>query len=337
MAGSEIATYGSVFWERLNNIFSLSRKEKDDEGEQPNHKGFVVSMCILFSVLLWFFSSMSETYTKTIEIGTRVENLSADEAFIELPPGKVDVIIKGEGLQLLRLYYNPPSLVIDANDSQVRVREAVERWLPQNISVERTQPLLLTLQKEERISKKVPILPRAEISWPATHDIVQDITVSPDSVEISGASSVLEEIKSWPTEFFERDDIKDSLNVQVALADTLKGLVDLSMNETRLSVVTAQFTEGMRELDVRLKDVPSMEEAVALDPPVIEVRFRVPLSQYKQAQEASDFLASVSYYDLRRDTTGYVVPDIVLPQGIWLRDVVLNPSRLRYYDVLIDE
>ncbi len=294
-------------------------------------------MCILFSVLLWFFSSMSETYTKSIPVSTRIENLSSDEAFLELPPDKVDVWFQGEGLQLLRLYYNPPSLVIDANDSQVRVREAVERWLPQNISVERTQPVLLTLQKEKRVSKKIPIVPRAEISWPATHDIVQDITVSPDSVEISGAASVIDGIKSWPTEFFKRDDVKDSLNVQVALADTLKGLVDLNMIETRLYAVTAQFTEGTRELDVRLKDVPSMQQAVALDPPVIEVRFRVPLSQYKQAQEASDFLASVSYYDLRQDTTGYVVPDIVLPQGIWLRDVVLIPSRLRYYDVLIDE
>ena len=123
----------------------------------------------------------------------------------------------------------------------------------------------------------------------------------------------------------------------VPLADTLQGLVRLSITETRLSAVTAQFTEGTRDLEVQLKDIPSMQETLTLDPSIIEVRFRVPLSQYKLAQEASDFLASVTYDALRKDTTGYITPELVLPQGIWLRDVVMYPTRLRYYDVLLDE
>ncbi|MEM8485645.1 MAG: hypothetical protein AAF564_08845 [Bacteroidota bacterium] len=337
MANSESASYGSVFWERLNNIFSLSSKEPHDEGEQPEHRGFVITMCIVFSVILWFFSSMSESYTKSFDIVTRVENLSENEAFVTLPPPSVNVMVKGDGLQLLQLYYNPPSIVIDANQSQLSVQEAVERRLPQNMMVERTLPAILSLQKEARQTKKVPIQPRAEISWPATHDIVQDIWVTPDSVELSGAQSILENITHWPTAFFEREDVKDTLDITVQLADTLKGLVALSISETRLSAVTAQFTEGTRDLDVHLNDVPSMQEYLTLDPPIIEVKFRVPLAQYQMAQDASDFLASVSYDALRDDTTGFIVPELVLPQGIWLRDVVMFPSKLRYYDVLLDE
>ncbi len=337
MADSEIATYGSIFWERLNNIFSRAKKENVEDGEQPERRGLVISMCIVFSVLLWFFSSMSESYTKSIDVSTQVENLSADEAFVKLPPEKVRVMVKGDGLQLLRLYYNPPVIVIDANEVQVSVQDVVERRLPQNISVERTLPAFLNLQKEERASKKVPILARAEISWPPTHDVLQDISVFPDSVEISGAPSVIDEIKDWPTVFFEDEEVKDSLDVSVLLADTLQGLVTLSLSETRLSAVTTQFTEGTRELDVHLKDIPSMQETLTLDPPIIEVKYRVPLDQYQMAQEASDFLASVSYDALRIDTTGYITPELVLPHGIWLRDVVRSPARLRYYDVLLDE
>lgn len=337
MANSERATYGSVFWERLNKLFSMSKKGTLEEREQPEHRGFVISMCIVFSVLLWFFSSMSENYTKSFNISTRVENLGEEEAFVTLPPPDVRVIVEADGLQLMQLYYNPPSIVIDANQSQLNIQDAVERRLPQNISVERTIPDFLVLNKEERQTKRIPILPRAEISWPATHDVVQDISVSPDSVEISGAISILNEIKHWPTAFFVKDDVKDTLDVLVQLADTLEGLVSLGITETRLSVVTAQFTEGSRELDVHLKDVPSMLETLTLDPPIIEVKFRVPLSQYQMAQEASDFLASVSYDALRDDTTGFIEPVLVLPQGIWLRDVIMSPTKLRYYDVLIDE
>ena len=308
-----------------------------DEGEQPEHKGFVISMCIVFSVLLWFFSSMSESYTKGFEIATRIDNLEEDEAFVSLPPEKVDVVINGQGLQLLQLYYNPPNLVLDANLPQISVQEAIARRLPQGVSVERTLPTFLSMEKDARVFKKVPIQPRAEISWPATHDVVQDIVLSPDSVEISGAQSVLDEITFWPTTFFEEEEVTDSLNVAVLLADTLGGLVSLGITETRLTAVTAQFTEGNRELDVRLKDVPSMLETIALDPPNIEVKFRVPLAQFQMAVDASDFLASVSYDALRDDTTGFIVPELELPEGIWLRDVVMSPPRLRYYDVLIDE
>ena len=308
-----------------------------DEGEQPEHRGFVISMCIVFSVLLWFFSSMSESYTKGFEIPTRIDNLEDDEAFVSLPPAKVDVVINGQGLQLLRLYYNPPSLVLDANLPQISVQEAISRRLPQGVSVERTLPTFLSMEKDARVFKKVPIQPRADISWPATHDVVQDIALSPDSVEISGAQSVIDDITYWPTTFFEEQEVTDSLSVQVSLADTLGGLVSLGIVETRLTAVTAQFTEGNRELDVRLKDVPSMLETIALDPPNIEVKFRVPLAQFQMALDASDFLASVSYDALRDDTTGFIVPELELPEGIWLRDVVMSPPRLRYYDVLIDE
>lgn len=280
---------------------------------------------------------MSESYTKSFDIVTRVENLSENEAFVTLPPPSVNVLVKGDGLQLLQLYYNPPSIVIDANQSQLSVQAAVERRLPQNMMVERTMPAILSLQKEERKRKKVPILAQAQITWPATHDIIQDVWVTPDSVELSGAQSILDEITHWPTVVFEQDDVKDTLDVVVQLADTLQGLVTLGVSETRLSAVTAQFTEGTRDLDVHLKDIPSMQETLTLDPPIIEVKFRVPLAQYQMAQDASDFLASVSYDDMRADTTGFIVPELVLPQGIWLRDVVISPSKLRYYDVLIDE
>lgn len=337
MANSERATYGSVFWERLNKLFLVSKKQGLEDGEQPEHRGFVISMCVVFSVLLWFFSSMSESYTKSFDISTRVENLGEEEAFVTLPPSKVSVMVKADGLQLMQLYYNPPNIIIDANEAQLSVQNAVERRLPQNVSVERTFPAFLVLNKEERQTKKIPILPRAEISWPATHDVVQDISVSPDSVEISGAGSILEKIKHWPTELFVKDDVKDTLDVSVQLADTLQGLVSLDLTETQLSVVTAQFTEGSRELVVHLKDFPSMQETLTLDPPIIEVKFKVPLSEYQKAQEASDFLASVSYDALRDDTTGFIEPVLVLPQGIWLQDVSMSPTKLRYYDVLIDE
>ena len=92
-----------------------------------------------------------------------------------------------------------------------------------------------------------------------------------------------------------------------------------------------------RDIVVQLKDVPSNHVTVTLDPPVITVWYRVPLSQYEYASRAMDFLATVSYAAIREDTTGYVEPRLELPEDIYFQDVYIVPSELRYYDLLIDE
>lgn len=337
MAASNSATYGSTFWERVNNLFSKSSRPGDDLEEQPRHKGFLIAMCVLFSVLLWFFSSMGETYTKVIEMEARIDHIPENEAFTSLPPPRVLAQVEGEGLKLLQLYYKPPRIVIDASEGRVNLREAVLRQLPPGVVLERVNPSEITLQKEERIRRKVPVEPRVSISWPPTHDLVHPPIVYPDSVEVSGARSIVESLTDWPTVYFEKHDVRDTLVVMLPLADSLDGLVELGLREVQYTAVVEEFTEGSREVEVFVTEVPSNHHTVSLDPPFVEVFFRVPLSQYQQAMKARGFFASVSYDRIREDTTGFVAPHIELPEGILFRDVYVKPAEVRYYDLLIDE
>jgi hypothetical protein len=45
-----------------------------------------------------------------------------------------------------------------------------------------------------------------------------------------------------------------------------------------------------------------------------------------------DFFATVSYDEIRQDTTGRVQPDLVLPENVVLRDVEMIPQTLGYYE-----
>lgn len=337
MANSEIATYGSSFWERVHKLFSIKNSGDSEPDEQPRHRGLVITMCIFSSTMLWFFSSLGETFTKTIEMKTDIENLGAEEAFVSMPPEVVRAVIQGDGLQLMRLQSRPPEITIDASGDLVNFEAAVLRQLPQNVRLERVMPPAFSLNKEERISRRVPIYPNVSIDWPATHDEIQPPSVFPDSVTVTGAKSIVEGLNEWPTVYFEEKDLKDTLFVTLGLADSLDGLVDLSLKETQLLVVTEPFTEGTRELEVHIREVPFTFETLTLDPPVIQVRYRVPLSQYQRAQQASDFIASIEYDEIRDDTTGFVEPTVEMPQGILFRDIDIFPSELRYYDILVDE
>ena len=325
------------FSERFNIFSDLKFDKKNDLGDQPKNQGRVVALCIICSLLLWVFSSMSEIYTKIIEIDTKIENLAEEDAFLTLPPDKIQLQVKGEGLSLIQLYYNPPKIVIDASDSEINLIDVVSRNLSSPVQIERVIPPIFNLQKEERLEKKIPVLVRAEINTPLTYDLVKEPTIFPDSVTISGAVSIIEKINEWPTKELTVDEVKDTVSIDVELVDSLTGLVDLSILKTELILVAEEFTEGGREMEVFISDMPSINEYVTLDPPVVEVSYKVPLSQYRLANEARDFFLTLSIDDIRDDTTGFVTPHLELPEGILFRDVNIVPDKLRYYDVLRDE
>ena len=55
------------------------------------------------------------------------------------------------------------------------------------------------------------------------------------------------------------------------------------------------------------------------------------------SERAPDFFATVSYDQIREDTTGYVRPELHLPSDLIIRDPEMIPSRLQYYTFVAGE
>ena len=327
-------TEGLAWLEWLRERFTRRQREAV-AGEDPSRRRWgAIIVCVLLAVVLWFTLSIRETYTIQVEMPTQVVNLPDDMALVALPPPTVQVQVSGEGFDLFGLRFNPPTLMIDAQDETVNLLDMV--ILPSGIAREGVNPRTITFQKEARISRTILIRSRAVIEPAEAHDFIDPHVLSPDSIVVTGAESIINDLEYWPSAPFRHTDLLDSLVVVLPLADTLVGLVEKSHHETTLTAVAAVYTEGSRMLQVRLGEVPTTHWDVSLEPPRVRVTYRVPLSQYEQAQEAEDFYATVSYSVIRSDTTGRVRPEINYPRGIALRNTDYSPSTLRYY-VHLDE
>lgn len=322
-----------VFWDRLRRQPSFSRPV--DAFAEDKGRGAVITMCVLVSALLWFTFSMRETHSLALQLSTEIQNLPDGEALVGLAPKNVQFEVEGEGLSLIRLYYNPPVIVVDAASDEVDfVATAPE--LPKSIRIENATPRMFYPRREASVTKKVPIRPRLTITTPNTHDLTTPPTIQPDSVVVTGARSIIDSVAEWPTVSFESSSLEDTLDVSLALRDSLNGLVNRDVEEVRLLAVSQEFTGATREIDVIITGAPS-QKFVTLDPSSVTVRFRVLLSQFNDAARATDFFATVSHDDIRTDTTGRIRPVIHLPSGIVLTDVQHSPPTLRYYDYLVDE
>lgn len=297
-------------------------------------KGIVITICILISTLLWFTFTLQETYTATLDLPVRVVNLPADQALGAFPPRAVRVQLRGEGYPLMQLYFNPPTVTLDAQQDVFDLT-TLDLNLPRGVVVESVTPQLVELRKEPRVTRRLPVELRVAIEMPPTHDLLYPPYVEPDSVQVWGAASIVRRLVAWPTVSMRLRDVRDSLVLRVPLSDTLHPLVFVTPQVVQMYAQVVPFTEGVRELPIRITGVPSTERIVVLEPATVRVRFRVPLAQYEAAMVAPDFFATVPYEVIRADTTGRVRPIMHLPDGIALRDVVVIPPALRYYNVLI--
>lgn len=302
----------------------------DDEGP----RGTMIGLCILASVLLWFSFSMRETHQRMFDIPLEVTNLGDSEALVVEPPSSARVQVEGEGIQLLRLYYNPPSIPVDASVEDLDLATVASEAIT-GVRVEAIIPRNVAIRKEVRMRKRVPVRPRVSIVPPAGHHVIGAPVVRPDSVTVHGAESVIAGLSVWPTRKLQVQPQGDTVSVMVALSDSLGDLIALDASSVTFSASVKQFTEGFRDVEIRVLGAPARQD-IKFDPPTVRVIYQVALDQYDQALEAEDFHAEVHFDAMRRDTTGSIVPAVSFPEGILFREYRLDPSATGYFYKVID-
>jgi len=315
-----------LFWERLRRLFASS----DERGQEPQ-RPFVIAVCVITSIVLWASLTLQEEKSVDIAVPTEIVNLPVDQALAELPPDHVEAQFRGPGIQLIWLLLNPPSVTIDAGEASVDLSTALNLDGDDDIRVENIRPQRIDLTTEPRTERRIPVRSRVRIDLPAAHELIRPPTVRPGSVTVSGARSIVEGLQSWPTDSLQIDDLRDSVRTEVPLSDTMPRLVDREPAAVTFIAQAGKFAEAQREIEVEVTGVPSDRSLVALDPSTIRVRYRVLFDQLFESQRAEDFFATVSYSQIRMDTTGFVRPRVHVPTDMMIRDPEPIPERLRYY------
>lgn len=329
---SSSKSQGAIFWDRLRPLFA-SQERGPTPGEEPR-RGLAITVCVLLSFVFWLSLTLGETRTQTLHLPVEVTATPEGQALAEVPPSRVRVRVEGPGYELLRLFYNPPVIEVDGSTGTVNVMEAIDLSQRGSAQIESVSPSSFEIELEPVGTRTVPVQNRVEIALASAYELIDDPQLEPDSVEVRGAQSVVDDIEAWPTDSSTIDNLQDTVKVQVPLADTLGRLVETSTREVTIIARAGRFAEETREVAVEVTGVPSGQDLVALEPSSIRIRYRVLFQQLFEARRSSEFFATVSYDQIRSDTTGYVEPRIHVPSDLVIRDPEPMPPRLRYYTFL---
>jgi len=299
------------------------------------YRGWVITLCILTSCLFWFIFSLQETYTRVLNLPTEVTDVPDGMALTSLPPEEVQVQVVGEGVQLLRYYYNPPRISFRVNGGALDVQAAAREALG-NVVLQSVSPRTVDITTGPTEWKRVRVQPRVELQLKSGHRVIPPVRIRPDSVTLVGARSILGDIRSWPTERRTLGGVDDSVTTMIPLQDSLRGLVSFDTREVAYFADVQEFTQAVRMVDVRVTGMPPGRQ-VSLDPSRVELTYQIPLSQFDLAQESEDLFLEVPWAAMRDDNSGMVFPSLRTPPYLYVLQPRWVPSSLRYYDVLADE
>lgn len=324
--------------ERIQSFFSMGPASNSDAAESSHfenrEKVIAFSVALFFAVCLWFIVNLSRDYNVTIEVPIVLSNLPSDETISSEIPETASVVLTGEGWSLISVYTNPPRVMVNAESNEVNLAEQLRSQVGafSALNIVQVRPAQLTIQRERRVRKKLPVRNRINLQFSDQFGFLSDPILSPDSVTAVGAESILDELEYLFTAETEISNINESVNRVVQL-QSMSGIT-FEPSTVILSLEVAEFTEAEIRVPIRTRNLPS-GRAVSYNPSSIIVRYDVPLHQFSEVQGVRLFNAYVDYSLIEEDDLGTIAPDVeIVDNSFNVRIRSFQPPRVSYFRIV---
>lgn len=160
--------------------------------------------CICVSAVLWLFTTLSGQFESAVSVSLQYD-LPSNLTTTRKLPGEATLLVRTTGWQLIREEFRERALQIDisyANGHEAFItnqrKELFIADMPSDIEVVKIAPDTIWLHLEPRITKRVPVV--LSMTEPELPLFIDSISISPDTIELTGPGSILRTIQQWSTE-----------------------------------------------------------------------------------------------------------------------------------------
>ena len=291
---------------------------------------FVASL--IFAILLWGSISLSDIYYTNISVKLRLTDFPKGYITGSPIPDEIKLRVRGQGWRLVSRNVGPETefrvtVEHDSGWHHVNLSDYLEinRWLFADLNIISLSPDSINFFVERTISKKLPISSGLELEFKPGFGLASNIEFEPDSVLVRGPISYLQNLKDIKTNSKELGILDSKTEAEVSLVIPRGFGLNSEFTEATLDVqriVDQQFDN----IPVEIKDISSGKDVVLL-PNRVSMNLRGGIEILGKLQE-NKIQVFVRYPSLVDDTTGSIIPEVILPKNVTL--LYLKPERLRY-------
>ena len=151
-----------------------------------------------------------------------------------------------------------------------------------------------------------------------------DISVTPDYVDISGPASILDTLKAVYTEPISLKNLSKDVTKTVSFEEIYG--TQINENDAKVKVEVERFTESKKTVPLVVKNLPD-SLLIRLFPHAIDVTFDVGLSRYEVVSDTS-FSFYVDYNQIKNNPASLKILIERSPRHI--KDLVFTPETVEY-------
>ncbi len=294
---------------------------------------FILINTFIFSVLIWAYVNLNLMYTIETTIPLKLKSGKSQGISNDIP-NNIDVVFKGKGWGLMKIlltknlvYY--VDLTSFKKDTRVDlIQNAAEIVnLPADVSVQSVNPGFIDVSFDNTITKMVKVRNNTSVITKDGYTIIGGVKVTPDSVKITGASSVVMKIKYVQTENIVFKDINSNISKDVRLIDSLGNQVKIEPMVVNVSYrLELSAEKTFEDIDVNVYGVP-IDKDVLIIPPKISISLRGGVEELSKLT-AKDIKIGINFKQIEADEQGEVEPTIELSDLFTL--IKIEPQRFQY-------
>ncbi|MEL7340237.1 MAG: hypothetical protein AAGM67_07110 [Bacteroidota bacterium] len=306
--------------------------------EKQNQSTIVLAVVVL-SVLLWLSVTLNREYSATITYPVSVSDFPTQIFVKEVLNPEVSITAKGNGLELLgesfrfkrdTLFLRFDDRYADLEDGYIYLpnyNNQLAKELGSEVEISNISPERLYFSYEEKVSRKVPLVLRAELNLATSYHLVEDPVLQPDSVLLTGLPGTLDTIIQWFTYDEPTQKIDRQRSLPINVIDTIS-TISVEPPTVSLSVRPQRYREISLRVPVQTSGLPPEVDTVRLSHEQIVFTCLVPAPDYERyLRQLEDLSIDIPFESLSPDWP-YLMPQPDLPEAVQL--IRRDPLELTY-------
>ena len=285
---------------------------------------------LVLAVLLWLNVAAEEG--GEFSLSTRVQVQVADSGWVAVSvrPTTVETVFRGRRGILYPQELPVVRQVIDsvtAPEMRLELSPRMVRGLDGDLNMNpvAVRPQTVEVRLEPRVSRKVAVAPRLQLSAARGFDLVPPLLLQPESVTVRGPESAVAGLDSITTERVSMEDLQRTVTREVQL-ERPAGTEKLSWSPTSILATVEVDSTAERTFAVAVAAAGAAADRVAVEPGSVRVVVRGPAGLVRSLSPSGVEARVVA--DSVPTGEASLPVEVVLPEGSPLR-ATAEPPRVR--------
>lgn len=248
----------------------------------------IFSIFILLTFTAWFFQKLSKDYTEIVKVNLQFNQTNKTRFLSSTNDLSSYVKVKTNGFNLLYFKLFNKNITLNTQDLKKTANNRFYYLPNRNLSFLNQQWANIIQFQQDTIwiaisgktLKKVPVVNKAVLHCKSGFRMLQNITIQPDSVIISGTAQDIRNINYIETQVVTFENINSDFSKNLLLNSNFdKNTIDIEPRAITISVPVARITEQTYILPISIIN-PIRDKKVVLLPDMAKLKIQM---TYKQA------------------------------------------------------